>query len=545
MSYKGVSIFIVILILLGCKTSKEVELVHFNSNIAFRNASFTNDWYKKDIQQDGVAGISLERAKKNILSKRGKSVLVAVIDDRIDVNHKNVMPFIWTNINEKQNNGIDDDNNGYVDDAHGWNFLGNDKQQQVLHNLSEETRIVQFYSARFNKADSTKISPTDLQLYNLYKEAKTIVNEKVRESKEDYISVSPKYIKKYKDALKQVELYLKEENFTLKKLDSIKQIEEALIPHVEFITQMITYEVTLEDLEEELQHHVDRVEKYYNIDYNDRELLNDNVHDINDTNYGNNDIVFDEEEGFSHATQVASAITNVISKNVEIMPLAISTYGDEHDKDIALAIRYAVDNGASIINMSSSKYFSLHEDWVKDALKYAESKDVLFITSAGNNAMNLDINKNYPNDTDSKGNEVLSNFMVVGASTRIPNEKIINASSNYGKNEVDIFAPGDSLYLASSSKNKILKYEYVSGTSFAAPVVSGVAALIRSYYPKLSAKQVKHIIMEHGVEYTFPVEIPTEEDEVRTIPFNQLSKSGKIVNVYNALLMAEAMSKRQ
>jgi len=226
------------------------------------------------------------------------------------------------------------------------------------------------------------------------------------------------------------------------------------------------------------------------------------------------------------------------------MPLCISSYGDENDKDISLAIKYAVKNGASVINISSGKKFSLREKWVIDALEYANSNNVLVTTSAGNDYTNLDNpkNYNYPNDTDENGVEIVDNLIKVGASTRFLSDSIFNYASNYGKKEVDVFAPGHDIF-TSSSQNKNQKYKFVSGTSFARPVVSGIAALIFSYYPSITASEVKRIIMDSGVEYTFPVKTPTKEDKNRTTPFNELSKSGKIVNAYNALIMADSISK--
>ncbi len=538
---------VVILICLSCSTSKKIDLINYDSEIRLNknnNSFHIKDWYIKDIQEDGIPGISLEKAKRQ-LSKNVKNneVIVAVIDDRLDIKHEAISQFIWNNTKEKKGNGIDDDYNGYIDDINGWNFLGNDKKEQLIYTLSEEARIVRFYNDKFKEVDSTNISSLDKEKYDLYKKAKKVVDDKVKESKEEYIAVSPIFIKKYKEAVIKINPYLKEQNFTLQSLDSLQLKRESLKPYTSFISQMIEYEITLEDLEQELQTHINRVEKYYNIEYDDRLLLADSLfaHDINYINYGNNDIIFNTKEDYSHSTHVVSAITNVINHNVKIMPLCISAYGDEHDKDIALAIRYAVDNGASIINMSSSKYFSLHEFWVKDALKYAESKNVLFVTSAGNKSQNLDKIKNYPNDTDSNNNEVLSNFIVVGASTHHVNEKIMNESSNFGKKEVDVFAPGDSLYLASSSKDRTIKYEYVSGTSFATPIVSGIAALILSHYPSLTASQVKQIIMDSGVEYNFSIKI----NEEKTVPFNDLSKSGKIVNTYNAFIIADSIYNNQ
>ena len=220
-----------------------------------------------------------------------------------------------------------------------------------------------------------------------------------------------------------------------------------------------------------------------------------------------------------------------------------SPYGDEHDKDMALAIRYAVDNGAKIINISSSKEFSLRQDWVHDAMKYAAGQNVLIVTSAGNDNYDLDKegNFNYPDDTGENGTEVMDNFIKVGATT-YSSEEFKRSTSSYGKDKVDIFAPGTDIYTTSPKEEK---YEYIGGTSFATPIVSGIAALIWSYYPELSAAQVKDIILQSGVTYNIDVEIKHEDGTKKTVPFSELSKSGKVVNAYNALLMAAKLSENK
>lgn len=218
------------------------------------------------------------------------------------------------------------------------------------------------------------------------------------------------------------------------------------------------------------------------------------------------------------------------------MPLSISAFGDEHDKDISLAIRYAVDNGAKVINMSFGKEFSLYKEWVFDAIKYADKNNVLIVSSAGNDGRNLNTSEVYPNDSDINQNEVADNFLLVGASNYNINSKMVPRFSNYGSNNVDVFAPGRKTYSTSAKKEK---YETVAGgTSTSSAITSGVAALLRSHYPNLTASQIKHILMDSGVKYTFPVKI---RDTL--LPFNKLSKSGKIINAYNALIMADSISR--
>jgi subtilisin family serine protease len=230
---------------------------------------------------------------------------------------------------------------------------------------------------------------------------------------------------------------------------------------------------------------------------------------------------------------------NGIANNVEIMSIRAVPNGDEYDKDIALGIRYAVDNGAGIINASFGKSFSPYAEWVYDAIKYAASKDVLIVHAAGNDGKDLDLpeNANYPNDQVANGPEIADNVITVGALDSKYGSEMVASYSNYGAINVDVLAPGSDIY----STNPENKYEFHNGTSFAAPGVSGVAALIRSQYPKLTAPQVKKILMDSGQTTTTAVIL--SGDNSSSLPFNKVTRSGKMVNAFNALIMADKMSK--
>jgi subtilisin family serine protease len=283
-----------------------------------------------------------------------------------------------------------------------------------------------------------------------------------------------------------------------------------------------------------------------NKDFNGRKT-GDNPDDMTETHYGNNNVIGPEKKGALHGTHVAGIIAAVrgngigmdgVANNVWIMPVRAVPNGDEYDKDIALAIRYAVDNGAKVINGSFGKSFSPHKQWVYDAIKYAASKDVLFVHAAGNDGHDIDKSDypNFPRDSDDFGQtEYADNVITVGALNDQFTDNLPAPFSNYGTKEVDVFAPGMKIWSTVPDN----KYVYEQGTSMASPEVAGVAAVIREYYPKLTAKQVKQILMESGVTYNGDVKLG-ETKEVR--PFSQASKSGKIVNAYNALVMADQMA---
>jgi cell wall-associated protease len=295
------------------------------------------------------------------------------------------------------------------------------------------------------------------------------------------------------------------------------------------------------------------INKNLNPNFDERKLIGDNPN-VLEKGYGNNKISANIEGVRifqDHNTKVSGIIAanrnnnkgiKGFAQNIQIMPLNISPSGDEHDKDIAMAIRYAVDNDAKVINMSFGKEFSLHKKWVHEAFKYAESHNVLLVHCSGNNGFNTDENPYYPNDIAYDGTgEVCNNFINVGSIAQKVDSTFVSSFSNYGKQNVDIFAPGEKIYTSSAGNN----YKFDSGTSLAAPMVSGTAALIWLYYPKLTAAQVKNIILDSGVAYdNLQVQVPGEKEGVLK-PFKELSKSGKVVNAYNALFMAGEVSKRK
>jgi subtilisin family serine protease len=310
--------------------------------------------------------------------------------------------------------------------------------------------------------------------------------------------------------------------------------------------------------ESELTEYSEQVEdqlKYnLNKDYDGRKIVGDNPEDIKDAHYGNNVVFGPDKEKALHGTHVAGIIAQirgnnlggdgVASPNVEILTVRAVPDGDEYDKDIALAIRYAVDNGAKVINGSFGKSFSPHKDWVYDAIKYAAKKDVLIVHAAGNDGYNIDETKNinYPNDSKDNIKEFADNVITIGAINKSYGENVVAPFSNFGKINVDVFAPGEEIY-ATVPNNK---YKYLQGTSMASPNAAGVAALIRSYYPKLKADQVKKILMDSGVALPSMVVLGKSEnpgEKPNPISSVESSKTAKMVNAYNALLMAEDLSK--
>ena len=491
-------------------TSSNQEIKSSLSKIDKKN------WHNLDIEKDSVPGTSVERAYNELLNElKGKKVIVAVIDTGLDIDHKSLSENIWINKDEKLN-GKDDDNNGYIDDIHGWNYLGSSYNE-----TRDMTRIL-----RDNKINNRK--------YNLVEEE---IQKEIKNSNEQ-LNILNYYIQILDESKELLSDYLDNDNFSIQDVNNIETVDPKLNRAKNIYRDFDFYGYTKEYLNEGIEQYNDFINYHFNVEFNGR-TTNDDIYDINDRNYGDNNIN-NTKESESHSTHVSGIISGNrkiedgnkgINNLAEIMVLRAVPNGDEYDKDVALAIRYAVDNGAKIINGSFGKYFSSNPEWVIDAIRYASDNDVLFIAGAGNESKDLDSlsNDNYPNDQYFNKAEFSDTFIKVGASSINLDENFTAYFSNYGKINVDIFAPGVDIY--SSMPNN--KYKFQDGTSMASPVVAGIASLIMSYFPRLSAKKVKEIILESGID--IDLEIGNLGDKKN---FNEYSKSGKLINAYNALILA-------
>lgn len=510
-------------------------------------------WHFKDIYEDSIPGISLDEAYDFLKDKKGDTIIVAVIDTELDIDHKDLKNQIWINKDEIPNNNIDDDNNGYIDDIHGWNYVGSKKGDKVPYSHFEYVRIIKKYDALFKNVTATIDVPINKkEEFNVYQKAYLEYHKKLK-TITGYIENNNNTKARYNAGVDVLKLYLPniEEPYTKLKLDSLKSTltDKEQIEKIEDLIRYKKYDITVNRIKNRNIMHQRVIDRKLNFDFNDRYLTNDNIHDLNDFPYGNN--VVQGTQFISHATEVSSIIAATrnndigvegINNLVKIMPLSIAVAGNEQDKDITLAIKYAVDNGARVINMSFGKEMSIYPNWVNEAIKYAENNNVLLVTSSGNDGWNIDKNDSFPTDK-FKGIEEVKNFITVGNTSRRIDSMLVHSSSNYGKQELDIFAPG--WRLPCLTRDQITTD---TGTSLSCAVVSGIASLLFSYYPELTATEVKQIILESGVSYDMMVLKPYPRGEKRDpkkVSFNSLSKSGKIVNAYNALLMAEEISKKK
>ena len=529
-----------VLVLAGCGTSKSTSssnltMVSAPSNVQKKAAlkeSELNRWSHLDVVKDTIPGMSVDKAYAELLNnKKSKKVIVAIVDSGVDIEHEDLKSVLWTNKKEIAGNGIDDDKNGYIDDIYGWNFLGDIVKENI-----EYERIL----ANKNLVDEAT-----------YQEAKAANDKNILKSTngkdrlEEMIAVASQ-------AQIVLQKHFNKDTYSIEEVNAIRAQDADIAKSQKVFQRANSLGMSITEYISAIQKELDGYIKVINgdnlkTDY--RKLVGDNPNDITDTKYGNNNVmgISLNKEQILHGTHVAGIVAQVrnngiggdgVANNVEIMSIRAVPDGDEYDKDIALAIRYAADNGAKVINGSFGKDFSPHKQWVYDAIKYAESKDVLIVHAAGNDSKDIDVEPNFPNDSDDKINEFADNLITVGALNYEYGKNIVARFSNYGKLNVDVFAPGVKIY-ASAPNNT---YKLLQGTSMASPNVAGVAALIRSYYPKLSAKQVKHILMDSGVAITTEVVVGGNPNDVRS--FATLSKSGKIVNAYNALLMAKKMAKK-
>lgn len=493
-----------------------------------------NHWAHADLAGDTIPGMSLDKAYKFLEGKKGVTVIVGVIDSGIDIEHEDLKDVLWTNTKEIAGNGIDDDNNGYVDDIYGWNFLGGNGV--AAPEQLEITRIVAKLNPRFEGKTISDISESDKVDFLKY-----------QEYLEAYKAASSRHfqtlarMEQIGENFAAVKKYLGKETITLEDLKGINTDEETLKKQVDDLIGLFGRGL---DEDAYLEYYeTQKKNKNYDLNFDGRAIVGDNPEDFNDRNYGNGFVIGSKDEE-SHGTHVAGIILasrnnnkglQGVAHNAKLMSVRAVPDGDERDKDVALAIRYAVDNGAKVINMSFGKSFSPNKEWVLDAIKYAAEKDVLLVHAAGNDNKNIDVKDNWPNDSDDKINEISDNVITIGALSSNLNENMPASFSNYGKLNVDVFAPGVQIY-STVPKDEYARY---SGTSMASPEVAGIATLIRSYYPQLSASQVKHILMNSGVKVNSQVLIPGGKGEKAS--FINLSKAGSIANAYNALLLADKM----
>ena len=482
-------------------------------------------WHLLDLIKDSIPGMSVERAYEELIKgKKGSSVIVAVIDSGVDINHPELKDNIWVNEDEIPNNGIDDDENGFIDDINGWNFLGNCEQENMEY---------------------VRLQKKEEPLSDIYKKFEEQRQKNIK-GKIDELSRINELMSKAISSDSIIKNTLGKENYSLTDVENFSPKTFKLVSALLFLRSLQEMDLTILKLKDYKKTALTSIDKHYSLDFNPRTIVGDNPDDLNDLGYGDNNVIGPFLSGADHGTHVSGIIASNrndnsgskgIYNNLKIMVLRAVPDGDEYDKDVALAIRYAVDNGACVINTSFGKGYSPHKDWVWDALRHAEKNDVLIVNAAGNSSANIDpgMKKTFITDEDG-GKEIVSNFLTVGSSSSEYNQEQISVFSNYGMVNVDLFAPGDKIWSTIPDKD----FDYHSGTSMAAPNASGVAAVLRSYFPRLSAAEVKRVLMNSGMPLFDRIKLPGTEKLSKP---EIVSRSGKLINLYNALIYASNRSK--
>ena len=507
------------------------------------------DWQHLDKMKDGIMGVSSYKMYDELIKgKKPQTIIVAVIDGGVDPEHEDLKDVMWTNPGEIPGNGKDDDGNGYVDDVHGWNFIGGKDGKNVHYDQLEITRLYKVYHKKFKNADPSSLSKKDRKLYDKYKEMEEEI-EKERSESESNAAFYGGIL----HAIEQVLEAAGTENPTMEDLQKLEAADDNMANAIQIVTGMVSEGQNVAETKKQLQGAVDyfssRAKYYYNPDIEVRGIVGDDYSNSYERYYGNNDV---KGPDASHGTHVAGLIAasrnngigmDGIADHVKIMAVRCVPDGDERDKDVANSIIYAVDNGASIINMSFGKGYAWDKKAVDKAVKYAMKNDVLLVHAAGNSSQNNDLMDNFPNDRFEKkglfGPRYAKNWMEIGALSWKGGEDAVASFSNYGKKNVDLFSPGYQVYSTTPDNG----YESMSGTSMAAPVAAGVAAVIRSYYPDLSAQQVRDILMSTTVAIKNQKVKKPGSDEL--VPFSDLSVTGGVINSFQAMKKAASVKARK
>lgn len=502
------------------------------------------NWQNLDLKSDGVFGISTEKAYKDIIKgKKSSPIIVAVIDGGIDIEHEDLKKVLWVNQKEIPGNGIDDDKNGYVDDVHGWNFIGSPKANIHYDNM-EVIRLVNKLEPKYAAAlNTTPFTEEERKEFQTYKKVVTDYMAKLQSAQMGLQNTT--MIKKYLD---EITAKIGNDNPTSDDFGNYKaenDIESQVIKFIRPELKKADFKKFYEELKDGIKFYDTQVKYQLNVEFDPRkDSVGDDYANSYERYYGNNNVTGPDAEHGTHVAGIVGAIRNNdlgikgVADNVKIMAIRTVPDGDERDKDVANSILYAVDNGAKILNMSFGKSYAWDKKVVDDAVKYAVSKGVLLVHAAGNDGKNTEKEDNFPNRlfTDSLGKTMgtAQGWIEVGASGWKNDESLVASFSNYGGKTVDVFAPGVKI----NSTMPGSTYKENDGTSMAAPVVAGLAALIWSYYPNFTAVQIKDIIMNSVVKVEQKVKIKEEGDNRRVL-LSDISVSGGIVNAYNALQLAE------
>jgi cell wall-associated protease len=503
---------------------------------------------------DGSEGVRTEETYVTFSQPESDDIIVAVIDSGVDVNHEDLQGKIWTNAGEIADDGIDNDNNGYIDDVFGWSFIGGAKGMAKIEkdeSLANGYRLIKGDPDAQIGADSLEVTRELVRMKKLKVQVEEL-GEVLSVAQADYLAALTKEVG---DAVtnatnvvtsytKRLETYKKSEailiaagipEITLESVRALESTDGEVLKAKADMLALLSNGIDLARISRVLEAYTDQLKYYYNENFNPRSIVGDNYSNQTEKNYGNNDVIGSDS---SHGTHVSGSIAATrdnnfgikgVATNVKIMAVRVVPNGDERDKDVANGIRYAVDNGAKIINMSFGKSFSPYKRVVDEAVKYAEGKGVLMVHAAGNSNQNNDTAPNFPNRNNKVAGVEFSNWLEIGASSFEKGLSLPADFSNFGKKSVDLFAPGVDI-LSTTPDNS---YDTYSGTSMASPTVAGVAALVLSHDIGLDASALRSLLLDTSRRYPkLKVNLPGTETPVL---FSSLSRTGTIVDAFEAV----------
>jgi len=512
--------------------------------------STPDNWFTLDREHDNVAGVSADRVHTLYKDSASVTVVVAIVDSGVDINHADLAGKLWVNPGEVAGNGLDDDKNGYIDDVNGWNFIGG-PTGNVKEDTHEMTREYVRLRKLFSDQDTLTFSDEEIKEYEYWKKLKRNFENTYMDVRKKYSFYSNlMYNVIYFDSL--VSRDIGKDTLTLSILNNYTPKDSMNILGRDILKMVLgsaPVPVSVPEMKEELRvvekYYKDQLDYTYNTAFNSRNIVGDNYEDIDERFYGNPDVIGPDPMHGTHVAGIVGANRNNnigirgVAEKVMLMPIRIIPEGDERDKDVANAIYYAVDNGARVINLSMGKSYSPGKRAVDKAVKYAEDHGVLIVHASGNNGKDTFYRKRFPIREYQDSSGVASNWIEVGASAWKLDKDLAGSFSNYGGRTVDVFAPGVEMRSTVNEDS----YAVHEGTSMAAPVVAGVAAVLWSYYPTLSCEQVKSIILESV--YKPDIEVYRPGNEADIVSFSELSISGGIVNAYQALLMANDIVRKK
>lgn len=499
----------------------------------------SSDWYNQDLKADGVLGVSVSRAYQAFGETTKSKVIVAVIDSGVDIKHPDLKDNIWVNEDEIPGNGIDDDDNGYIDDVHGWNFLGGPNGANVIAETYGEVRHYRALRKKFSDMDTTQLTGETLDEFQKMKTMRASILRKSKKAKEELDALSG-----FDQTLTQIKAILGQAigkgPWKRSNLEVLETSEEHVASARDLMIKLLDNGFDEMEYQEYREYFHTRHHYHFNIDYDPRGIIGDDPENPYEKGYGNNDVFGGHADHGTHVAGIIGAVRDNgigidgVANDVALMVLRAVPDGDEYDKDIANAIIYAVDNGAKVINMSFGKGYSPYKEAVDKAVQYAAEQDVLIVHAAGNASVNIDEATHFPIRTYESGAKA-ANWIEVGASDQLPNDFLLADFTNYGKQEVEVFAPGVAIYSTVPED----QYEENSGTSMAAPVVAGVAAALRSYFPELTAVEVRKIIMDSVQPYgKLKVRYPGQDKRKKKTRLRKISGTGGVVSLYEAMKSA-------